>query len=445
VFELGSCRECGAVYYLAWARVPKSAPPDFLWSEPSGDLSPLQLLAEAPRDAGNDPRVLEIDVQRTTGAVLEGRHPLGADEVRRLWAPFDHETHGVAEGFRSCPMCQPVGGRRQTRVLDFRTKGEQSFTALIEAQFAEQPPQKDDPTLPNRGRKVLVFSDGRQKAARLAPALETNHAADVFRQVLALAARALRELGDPGQMHRLYPAILHVCARRAITLFPNEERRAEFDQHLAAARGKDLRALLDDASNGFFAPPVPYADALFREMTDRFFSLTAIGLATIGPSPTAQMARDFPSVGLTPAEVDVLLRHWLRMQIEARRFILPNFTRFSIGEDWERPEATESAFDRGWFRTGDRAERDATGAVRLLGRTSVDILKSGGYKLSALEIEETLREHPAVREVAVVGLPDETWGERVAAAIVPAPGREAEVETEPLRAWRRTRPLARSS
>jgi malonyl-CoA/methylmalonyl-CoA synthetase len=106
---------------------------------------------------------------------------------------------------------------------------------------------------------------------------------------------------------------------------------------------------------------------------------------------------------------------------------------------WRRPEATEGAFDDGWFLTGDRAERDADGAVRLLGRTSVDILKSGGEKLSALEIEETLREHDAVREVAVVGLPDETWGERVVAAIVAEPGREADLTTEAVRAWSKER------
>jgi malonyl-CoA/methylmalonyl-CoA synthetase len=106
---------------------------------------------------------------------------------------------------------------------------------------------------------------------------------------------------------------------------------------------------------------------------------------------------------------------------------------------WNRPEATTSAFADGWFKTGDIAERADDGAVRLLGRTSVDILKSGGYKLSALEIEEALRENPAVAEVAVVGLPDEVWGDRVVAVIVPASGGEAECATEAIRAWARDR------
>ena len=100
-----------------------------------------------------------------------------------------------------------------------------------------------------------------------------------------------------------------------------------------------------------------------------------------------------------------------------------------------RPEETAKSFADGWFLTGDVAVRER-GAFRILGRASMDILKSGGYKLSALEIEEALRLHPAIRDVAVVGLPDEEWGERVAAAIVA----EGEPPTlEALRAWARDR------
>ncbi len=95
-------------------------------------------------------------------------------------------------------------------------------------------------------------------------------------------------------------------------------------------------------------------------------------------------------------------------------------------------EATREAFTDGWFKSGDTATWLPGGYAKILGRTSVDILKSGGYKLSALEIEEVLREHEAVADVAVVGLPDETWGEIAVAAVIPRPGRAAEVEEEPL-------------
>ncbi|MEK7953632.1 acyl-CoA synthetase [Luteolibacter soli] len=84
-------------------------------------------------------------------------------------------------------------------------------------------------------------------------------------------------------------------------------------------------------------------------------------------------------------------------------------------EYWELPHVTDDSFDDGWFRTGDMAVLEK-GYYRILGRLSVDIIKSGGYKLSALEIEAALLDHPAIRECAVVGLADETWGETVAVA-----------------------------
>lgn len=105
---------------------------------------------------------------------------------------------------------------------------------------------------------------------------------------------------------------------------------------------------------------------------------------------------------------------------------------------WNNPEATREAFTRdGWFRTGDIAERDAEGSYRILGRSSVDIIKSGGYKISALEIEEALREHPLIEECAIVGIEDEEWGERVCAAVVIRGDESADTET--LRDWLRER------
>lgn len=91
-------------------------------------------------------------------------------------------------------------------------------------------------------------------------------------------------------------------------------------------------------------------------------------------------------------------------------------------EYWHKPEATRESFTAdGWFRTGDVAVLE-DGYYKILGRNSVDIIKSGGYKISALEIEEVLRQYPGVRDCAVTGLPDEEWGEVVAAAIVVVPG-----------------------
>ena len=103
-------------------------------------------------------------------------------------------------------------------------------------------------------------------------------------------------------------------------------------------------------------------------------------------------------------------------------------------EYWQRPEDTQAAFRDGWFRTGDVAVVER-GSYRLLGRTSVDIIKTGGYKVSALEIEETFREHPAIAECAVVGVRDAEWGELVAVAVELRPG--AALSLGELQSWAR--------
>ncbi len=104
-------------------------------------------------------------------------------------------------------------------------------------------------------------------------------------------------------------------------------------------------------------------------------------------------------------------------------------------EYWNKPEATKNAFtEDGWFKTGDVAVVE-NGYYRIMGRNSVDIIKSGGYKISALEIEEVLRTHPAIKDCAVVGLENEEWGELVAAAIVTSES----VDTASLNTWMRER------
>jgi len=140
-------------------------------------------------------------------------------------------------------------------------------------------------------------------------------------------------------------------------------------------------------------------------------------------------------------------------------------------EYYKRKEATEKEFTSdGFFRTGDNAQKGGTveelqklqddarevetstgrprdtpaepdpelGAIyRIMGRTSVDIIKSGGYKISGLEIESVLLQHEKIRECAVVGKPDETWGEKVTAVCVLESG--AELTIKELRDWGKER------
>jgi malonyl-CoA/methylmalonyl-CoA synthetase len=105
-------------------------------------------------------------------------------------------------------------------------------------------------------------------------------------------------------------------------------------------------------------------------------------------------------------------------------------------EYWRKPEETRKAFRDTWFCTGDIAVLKK-GIYRILGRKSVDIIKTGGYKVSALEIEDVLRSYPAIKDCAVVGLTDTEWGQRVCAALVLKSNKGWNLD--PLRSWLKDR------
>lgn len=105
-------------------------------------------------------------------------------------------------------------------------------------------------------------------------------------------------------------------------------------------------------------------------------------------------------------------------------------------EYWNKPEETRLAFSEdGWFRSGDIAEYEK-GSYKILGRNSVDIIKSGGYKISALEIEEVLRSHADIMDCGVIGIPDLEWGEIVGAGLIL---QEKNFDLDSLKIWMKER------
>ncbi len=213
--------------------------------------------------------------------------------------------------------------------------------------------------------------------------------------------------------------------------------------------GGDLRALgahargLRLATSGSAALPVTLGER-FRELSGQFplerFGMTEIGVGLTNPLAHAGRRPGYVGHPLKTVETAIKDDHG-NDALEGELWVRgPSvFPRYH-----ERAEATAAAFVTDangvtWFRTGDTVSRDGQeGPFKILGRTSQDILKSGGYKLSALEIEEVLREHPGVLEVAVVGMSDEIWGDRVVACIVARHGHGSgatEITPEALRAF----------
>jgi malonyl-CoA/methylmalonyl-CoA synthetase len=161
------------------------------------------------------------------------------------------------------------------------------------------------------------------------------------------------------------------------------------------------------------------------------YGMTEIGMAISNPYEGERRAG---AVGVSLPGVDVSLYDDENKIINAED--IPGEIRIKgdnvFLEYWDNPKATTESYHDGWFCTGDVAVRES-GYYRIMGRSSVDIIKSGGYKLSALEIEGTLLNHDDIAECAVIGVEDEMWGEAVTAFLVLKPGRE--LSYDDLKLW----------
>jgi malonyl-CoA/methylmalonyl-CoA synthetase len=244
------------------------------------------------------------------------------------------------------------------------------------------------------------------------------------------AAEVWRRLGAGGLT--LFMAVPTIYTR----LIGAWERAAPDERRVMSEGAARLRLMV----SGSAALPAAIL-ARWRAITGQVllerYGMTEIGMALSNPLHGERRAG---SVGVPLAGVTV------RLVDEAGRNVPPG-TAGEIEvqgpsvflEYWNRPEATREAFRDGWFRTGDVAVFE-DGMYRILGRSSVDIIKTGGYKVSALEIEDVIRDHPDIRDCAVVGVEDAEWGERVSAAVVLRAGRS--LDRDALDGWLRER-LAR--
>jgi malonyl-CoA/methylmalonyl-CoA synthetase len=161
------------------------------------------------------------------------------------------------------------------------------------------------------------------------------------------------------------------------------------------------------------------------------YGMTEIGMGISNPYKGERRAG---SVGLALPGVKVALfdeaDNKIEMENIAGEIRVKGDNVFS--EYWQNPKATKESFTNGWFCTGDVAVIES-GYYRIMGRSSIDIIKSGGYKLSALEIEGVLLNHHHISECAVIGIPDDTWGEAVAAVLIIKP--DTSLTLEQLKSW----------
>jgi ATP-dependent helicase YprA (DUF1998 family) len=327
VYELLTHRDCGAAYLRGYFR-PNN--PDFLWHEPSTGsagtgsvLSEIHLLVEHARDQIGTSN--QIWLHATTGRV-ERVQPASLDAFIELREPstaaISIQGRPVVTYDRRCPVCRGQWrDRAKPKIMDLATKGEDPFAHLIAAQVRIQPPsQLESRATPNGGRKSLLFSDGRQKAARLARDVPRVIEQDAFRQTLLLAAQRLRELGTEARVtdSHLYVAFVSVVANRYLRFFDGADAAAMRSHESTFLRryGGDLRRALADP----WTPqaPLSFCVHVMRALGNPYYSLFALCLGYVAPRSLVfdSLTQDLAGHNLPEEDLRALSVVWLQGCLE---------------------------------------------------------------------------------------------------------------------------------
>lgn len=321
VYELLTHRDCGSAFLRGYIRGHGG---DFLWHEPTGDvgledadpLTEVHLLVEQEPHPKVAQDAAEVWIDINSGRLVredpgQGTAFLHAFMPTRDVIPKDGRPW---LSFSRCPVCTKrwYGGR--TKIMDLATKGEQPFANLVKAQVMSQPPQeREGDRFPNGGRKSLLFSDGRQKAARLARDIPQEVELDSFRQTIALAAQKLGSLGRESKLTAdLYRGFLSVVSRFHLQLFDKGDRET-LRSHVKELRDYYSNDLLGAFNDGWdVSPPPRYSAALLRQLCSPNYSLQAATIGYVVPSRTAaqQLQQRVTPIGINNDVIHELAVGW---------------------------------------------------------------------------------------------------------------------------------------
>jgi ATP-dependent helicase YprA (DUF1998 family) len=324
VYELLTHRDCGAAYVRGYVRSDERT---FLWHEPSTGalererhLLEVHLLVEVHRDQEGDSD--DVWVHTLSGRLDRVPPPDARDYLQLRWPRNGAVTiagRPVLTFDRKCPVC--LGEWQQAnrpKIMDLVTKGEDPFAHLVASQVRLQPlSRKQTSSSPNGGRKSLLFSDGRQKAARLARDVPRVLELDAFRQTILLAARKLKALNKQPQLSdgRIYPAFVAAANEHHLTFFDGEDavRLREHQQRFRDSYRSDLANALDEDEPWTPDPPAQFRAEIMRLLGNRHYSLYSLGLGFVTPSRRSlkDLERDLVESGISIAEVRSLAILWV--------------------------------------------------------------------------------------------------------------------------------------
>jgi hypothetical protein len=340
VLEFYTCRHCGAAYARGYTDNVEQ--PTFLWAE-AGDafpddggfvlqLQPIDLLLE---DSREDVEVADYDVLTGRLNAPAGTRTrtvyLRKDRTLQAQHDDDDENPGTAVGdlgeFKPCGVCGQMAGYGRSSVQDHQTKGDQPFQALVAKQLQVQAPgpQPATPFAPHRGRKVLIFSDSRQVAARLAPNIQTYSTQDVLRPLIVAGLTRLQAIDGVGallSLDELYLAVLVAAKELGVRLRPELRQGESFDAERQLERALDAGAL-NNSARAFAllfelsraTPPESLLRGIYRVLTDRFVGLESLALASLREREAhAPVVAELPHVGAFATNGEqklALVRAWL--------------------------------------------------------------------------------------------------------------------------------------
>jgi ATP-dependent helicase YprA (DUF1998 family)/Zn finger protein HypA/HybF involved in hydrogenase expression len=291
VYELFTHRDCGAAFIRGYV----SSDMNFIWHEPNGplaengsvDLMPIDIMVDDKVHSRSRHKDMWIHIH---SGKLVPTQPVDDTGYRRVRVP-DKVASGEALTFDDCPVCvrstnSSTGGHY--KVMDHVTKGEAPFTTLVRTQMSNQPASREiDVKHPNGGRKVLIFSDGRQKAARLARDIPRDIELDVFRQAIALACARLRALDKEARPTKsLYIAFLSVLLEHDLPIFDGSDAakiisaRNEFSRDYEG----DLEEALEDNFEPSEGAPSRYKEALLKLLCSSYYSLIGTTVGYVKPT-----------------------------------------------------------------------------------------------------------------------------------------------------------------
>ena len=339
VLELYTCRNCGAAYGRAYTNDLDD--PDYLWPEAGGafrtlsgqfdELASLDLLLERPVVEEVEPAEYDLVTGRLNPQRLGPRNrQVFLRAGRSAVAEIDDEPSNAGRGeFRPCAVCGQSAAFGRSSVQDHQTKGDQPFQALIAKQIQVQPPNPVEATelAPLRGRKVLIFSDSRQTAARLAPNLQTYSTQDALRPLIVSGYARLAQssvIADLLSLEDLYLAVLVAAKQMGIRLRPELKSGESFVREQSIVEDAVQNGALDRDSEFLrllvrvkgSRPPESLLRAITNALTDRYYGLESLALASLVErpehSPEIHELPEVPGVAESAASKVALARVWLR-------------------------------------------------------------------------------------------------------------------------------------